>query len=190
VTGGPGGARLAYGEPVTGLRRLEVLSDEPPLTDPAAWRVAGRRGHAAPRLDVVTGARRYGSDLQLPGMLHGTVLHPPSPGCTLRSADTGQAAALPGVTVVREEQFIGLTAPDPATARQAVAAIGAEWDKPPAGPADMTGYLREHPTAGQGWERKVDRSAGETDAALAAAAVTVQHRPARQDAHLSPPSCC
>ena len=38
----------------------------------------------------------------------------------------------------------------------------------------MAGYLREHPTAGQGWERRVDRSAGDTDAALAAAAVTVQ----------------
>jgi CO/xanthine dehydrogenase Mo-binding subunit/aerobic-type carbon monoxide dehydrogenase small subunit (CoxS/CutS family) len=171
---GPGGAGLGYGELVDGLRRLEVLSDEPPLTDPAAWRVAGRRGHAAARLDVVTGGRRYGSDLRLPGMLHGAVLRPPSPGCTLRSADTGRAAALPGVTVVREDGFVGVTAPDPATARQAVAAIGAEWDEPPAGPADMARYLREHPAAGSGWERPAVRSAGDAAAALAAAAVTVQ----------------
>lgn len=35
----PGGMRLAYRELVTGLRRLEVLAAEPPLTDPAAWRL-------------------------------------------------------------------------------------------------------------------------------------------------------
>jgi len=174
VTGGPGGVRLAYGALVAGLRGLEVLSGEPPLTDPVAWRVAGRDGHAASRLDVVTGDRHYGSDLQLPGMLHGAVLRPPSPGCRLRSADTGRAAGLPGVTVVREDEFIGVTAPDPATARRAVAAIEADWYRPPAGPAEMAGYLREHPSAGPGWERRVDRSAGDTDAALAAAAVTVQ----------------
>ena len=174
LTGGPGGARLAYGELVAGLRRLEVLSDEPPLTDPTAWRVAGRWGHAAPRLDVVTGDRRYGSDLRLPGMLHGAVLRPPSPGCPLRSADTGRAAALPGVTVVREDGFIGVAAPDLATARQAVAAIRAEWDEPAAGPTDMAGYLRQHPAAGQGWERPTDRSAGDPAAALAAVAVSVQ----------------
>jgi CO/xanthine dehydrogenase Mo-binding subunit/aerobic-type carbon monoxide dehydrogenase small subunit (CoxS/CutS family) len=174
VTGGPAGARLAYGELVSGLRRLEVLHARPPLTDPAAWRVAGHPGHAAPRLDVVTGERRFGSDLQLPGMLHGAVLRPPSPGCTLRAAGTSRAAALPGVTVVREGGFVGVTAPDPATARQAVAAIRANWDQPPPGPAEIAGYLREHPAAGQGWERAVSRSAGDPDAALAAAAATVE----------------
>lgn len=174
VTGGPGGARLMYGELVAGLRRVEMLSEEPPLTDPAAWRIAGHGGHAAPRLDAVTGARRYGSDLRLPGMLHGAVLRPPSPGYTLRSADTSRAAGLPGVTVVREDEFIGVTAPDPATARQAVAMIEADWSRPRAGPADMAGYLREHPVSGQGWERPADRSAGDPDAALAAAPVTVR----------------
>jgi nicotinate dehydrogenase subunit B len=174
VAGGPGGARLGYGELVAGLQRMAVLADEPPLTDPAAWRVAGHWGHAAPRLDVVTGARRYGSDLQLPGMLHGAVLRPPSPGCALRAADTGRAAALPDVTVVREDGFIGVTAPDPATARRAVAAIEADWERPAAGPTDMAGYLRQHPAAGQGWERAADRSAGDAAAALAAAAVSVQ----------------
>jgi isoquinoline 1-oxidoreductase len=174
VTGGPGGARLAYGELVTGLRRLEVLSGEPPLTDPAAWRLAGREGHTAPRLDVVTGGRHYGSDLRLPGMLHGAVLRPPSTGCRLRSADTGRAAGLPGVTVVRDGEFIGVTAPDPGTARPAVPALTGEWDEPPAGATDMAGYLREHPVSGQGWERPADRSAGDADVALATALVTVR----------------
>jgi nicotinate dehydrogenase subunit B len=174
VSGGPGGARLGYGELVAGLRQLEVLSAEPPLSDPVGWRLAGRVGHRAPRADVVTGDRRYVSDLQLPGMLHGAVLRPPSPGWTPRAVDTSAAAGLPGVTVVREDEFIGVTAADQATARKAAAMIRADWDEPPAGPADMASYLREHPVAGQGWERPVDRSAGNAGEALAAAALTVR----------------
>ena len=69
VTGGPGGARLAYGELVAGLHRLEVLAAEPPLTSPASLADSRPPGHAAPRLDVVTGDRRFVSDLDLPGML-------------------------------------------------------------------------------------------------------------------------
>ncbi|HYB15966.1 MAG TPA: molybdopterin cofactor-binding domain-containing protein [Streptosporangiaceae bacterium] len=174
IAGGPGRARLAYGELVAGLRRLEVLSAEPPLTRPSAWRVAGRSGHAAPRADAVTGGRRFVSDLVLPGMLHGAVLRPPVPGSVLRAVDTAAAGKMAGVTVVCDGQFIGVVAADPASARRAVAAVRSDWERPPAGPAEMAGYLRGHPAAGQGWERPVDRSEGDTEAALGGAATRVQ----------------
>ncbi len=174
VTGGPGGARLEYRELVAGMRRLEILASEPALTPPAAWRVAGQPGHAASRLEAVTGSRLFASDLELPGMLNGVVLRPPVPGAVLRAADTGPAARLPGVTVVHEGVFLGVTARDLATARRAAAAIGAEWDLPSPKPADMAGYLRSHPAAGEGWERPVDESSGDTEAALRAAAVRVE----------------
>ncbi len=174
VTGGPRGARLRYGELVTGLRRLEVLSAEPPLIPPASWRTAGHPGHTPVRLEVTTGECRFVSDLDLPGMLAGAVLRPPRPGAMLRTGDTGPAAAMPGVTVVHDGQFIGVTAADPAMARRAVTAIRADWEDPGAGAADMTGYLRAHPTAGQGWERPVDRSEGDPAAGLASAATQVE----------------
>ena len=47
----------------------------PPGTSPAP-----HPGHAASRLDAVTGDRRFVSDLDLPGMLYGAVLRPPVPG--------------------------------------------------------------------------------------------------------------
>jgi CO/xanthine dehydrogenase Mo-binding subunit/aerobic-type carbon monoxide dehydrogenase small subunit (CoxS/CutS family) len=190
VTGGPGGARLTYRELLTGLRRLEVLAEEPPLTPPTAWRIAGYRagaggqgtgdrhegaaGDVAGRLDVVTGARRYASDQQVPDMLHGAVLRPPVPGAALRAVDAGPAAEMPGVTVVRDGEFVGVTAPDLPTARRAVAAIGADWDAPPARPGSMAEYLRSHPAAGQGWRKPVDRGSGDVQAALAGAAITVE----------------
>jgi nicotinate dehydrogenase subunit B len=194
VTGGPGGARLAYRELLTGLRQLDVLDAEPPLTPPTAWRIAGYRpmaagsgspdglpaaheglaGDVAGRLDVVTGGRRYASDQIRPGMRHGAVLRPPVRGARLRAADTRAAAQIPDVIIVREGEFVGAVAPDLATARRAVAVIEADWETPAALPGPMADYLRSHPAPGQGWQQPVDQRLGEAEAALAGAAVTVQ----------------
>ncbi len=169
------GARqiLASRPLLAGTRRVEVLAAEPELTAPADWTTAGR-SHPAPRIDVVTGARRFVSDLELPGMLHGAVLRPPAPGAVLRMVDSGLAEAMPGVTVVRDGDFVGVTAGNSLTARRAVAAIKADWDMPSPGPADLAGYLRSHPVAGQGWQRAVGTETGDTEAALAAAVTQLQ----------------
>jgi isoquinoline 1-oxidoreductase len=196
VTSGPGGARLTYRELLTGQRRLDVRDSEPPLTPPAAWRIAGYRpvaagpgtagapdgpsaahegvaGDVAGRLDVVTGGRRYASDQSRPGMRYGAVLRPPVRGATLRAADTRAAASIPGVTIVRDGEFAGVIAPDLATARRAVAAIRADWETPAALPGTMADYLRSHPVASHGWQRPVDQGEGDTEAALGAASITV-----------------
>ena len=167
------GIRLPYGAFLAGMRRVEVLAKEPPLTPPTAWTTAGRP-YPAPRADAVTGARRFVSDLQRPGLRHGAVLRPPAPGAVLRSADTAAAGAIAGVTVVRDGEFIGVTAGDPGTARRAVAAIRADWEQPPPGPADLETYLRAHPVDGEGWQRAVSSQAGDPEAALAAAVIGVQ----------------
>ena len=151
------------------MRRLEVLSGEPTLRSPGSWQVAGHPGHVPARFDVVTGARRFVSDLDRPGMLHGAVLRPPVVGSTLREVDLGPAERSPGATVIREGDFVAVAAGDPATARRMVEAIDAKWDVPPPGPRDVVAHLRAHPVAGQGWERKMDETVGDVDAALKAA---------------------
>ena len=167
------GTRLPYGTLLAGTQRVKVLAEEPPLTSPSDWTTAGRP-YAAPRADAVTGARRFVSDLRGPGLRHGAVLRPPAPGSVLRSVDTTAAEAMPGVTVVRDGEFIGVTAGDPGTARQALAAIKTSWDQPPSGPSDLEAYLRAHPADGEGWQRAVTSQAGDPEAALAAAAIGVQ----------------
>jgi len=180
---------LAVRELLTGLRRVEVLAAEPPLTPPSAWRIAGLRGSAgshaaaprderaagdvADRLDVVTGARRYASDQEIPNMRYGAVLRPPVRGATLRAADTQAARDMTGVEVVTEGDFVGVTAPDLVTARRAAAAIRADWDVPAAIAVPMPDYLRAHPAPGPGRLHPVDHGAGDIDAALSAAPVTV-----------------
>ena len=70
-------------------------------------------GRALPRLDIpakLAGAA-FIHDLELPGMLHGRVLRPPSYRATLQAFDAAAARALPGVVaVVQENNFIGVVA--------------------------------------------------------------------------------
>ncbi len=172
------GARVALGEIGGAGRlgdgcRLVVLDSAPPLVAPADRRLVGRSGHQPGRVDAVTGSRRFVSDLDRPRMGHGAILRPAVPGATLRSVDCRRAEAMDGVTVVREGSLVGVVAHDPATARRAVAAIGAEWDEPPPIDGDLADYLRSHPVAGEGWERQVEEATGDVAGALALAAQTV-----------------
>jgi isoquinoline 1-oxidoreductase len=81
---------------------------------------------------MVTGAHKYAYDIKRPGMLYGKVLYPPSFGATLQSLDSAAAEMMPSATVVRDGDFVGVTAADPQTAEKALAALKAEWTPKPA----------------------------------------------------------
>jgi nicotinate dehydrogenase subunit B len=173
IVAGPDGApSVGYPELLAGVRRVERVPADGPVTPPAAWRSAGRPARAAGGADVVTGVKRFPADLRADGMLHGCVLRAPAFGATLRSADTRPAEALPGVSVVADDGFIGVVAPTGAAARRAVSAIDAAWDRSPQpGPGDLADYLRSHPVDGEGFSAVFRHEAGDVDAALAAGAV-------------------
>src|ERR1035438_3569543 len=76
---------------------------------------------------MVTGAHKYAYDVCPKGTLYGKVLYPPSFGAPLSSLDSSAAEAMPGVKVVHDGDFVGVTAPDPFTAEKAVAALKAGW---------------------------------------------------------------
>src|SRR5207245_10698781 len=67
---------------------------------PGAYRVLGTRPIRHDGWDKVTGAARYGADIQVPGMLHGMILRSPHAHARIRSIDTSKGAALPGVRAV------------------------------------------------------------------------------------------
>ena len=116
----------------------------------------------------MTGAHRYPSDLAVPGMLHGRVLRPPVAGATPRRVDTSAAAAVPGVTVVREDGFVGLVASNPFLAGRALGLVTAEWDRPalPSGEG-LEAWLREHPIEEEeGWGGPFHHEVGDVEAAL------------------------
>jgi nicotinate dehydrogenase subunit B len=174
IVAGPDGApSIGYSELLTGVRRVEKVPADTPVTPPPAWRAAGHAARAAGAGNVVTGAKRFPADLRMDGMLHGCVLRPPAFGATLRGADTAGAEPLPGVRVVRDGAFIGAVAPTPSAARQAVAAIDAAWDRSPQpSREELEDYLRSHPAEGKSGSAVPFRhEQGDADAALAAGPV-------------------
>ena len=98
-----------------------------PPTSPSLWQRAGSPTIGLSASVVVTGARRYVSDLRRPGMLYGIVLHPPTYGARLVEADLEAARKRPGVHVVRDGDFVSVVAPSPAEAAFALASIQPIW---------------------------------------------------------------
>lgn len=174
VVGGPDGSRIAFSELVAGLTKFVMLDEEPELTPPPRWKLVGRRGYMPSRLDIVTGSRKYISDYQWPGMLHGAVLRPPVVGSSLLHADTSAAEKLDGIEVVSDGGFVGVAAGDPIKARKALTAISATWEEPSAGPEDLALHLRTHPLFGQGWERALDERAGNVEQAISSASTILE----------------
>jgi isoquinoline 1-oxidoreductase len=69
----------------------------------------------------------------------------------LISSDTKAAEAMPGVTVVRDGEFIGVAAPDRQTAIRAEKAIAVHWQAPgQPGNAELFDYLRKNAAEGRG----------------------------------------
>jgi nicotinate dehydrogenase subunit B len=107
------------------------------IANPAAvkptsqWTVMGRSTPKLNGREIVTGQHKYTSDMQLPGMLYGRVLRPETFGATLASLDATAAKAMSGVTVVRDGDFAGVTAPTTSAAASAVSALRASWKNTP-----------------------------------------------------------
>lgn len=116
------------------------LSAEVDLSRDADGRAAPKRadqltlvGKPLPRLDLpdkVAGAGVYVHDLELPGLLHGRVVRPPSYRATLEACDGKRVEAMPGVrAVVRDGRFLGVVAEreEQAVAAAAALARAAVW---------------------------------------------------------------
>ncbi len=155
-----------------GAARTDAPEPHGPAGPPAEGRPRGASKVTA--ANVVTGVARYTSDMARPGMLHGRVLRAPAFGSTLRSLDTSAAEAMPGVTVVRDGSFVGVTAPAVPLAARALAAIRAEWDQEPQpSEREIVGYLRAHPVHGEGWEGGTVEQDGDVEGALASASTRI-----------------
>ena len=169
----PGGGRSArYADLVRDDRTIKVDQDFalPTATAGLAALDDGRLRGDLTR--AATGAKRFPSDLDRPGLMHGRVLRAPSYGAVLRRLDPGEARGRPGVTVVEDGDFVGVVAPTRAEATAALLSLRAEWDTvDQPGDAELEAHLRAHPHEGEGRDLVVHREAGDVDAALAAAEV-------------------
>jgi nicotinate dehydrogenase subunit B len=163
------GRSLSYAELARGKTLAQNLPTEDPITPPSEWTVAGK---SIPKVDArafVTGRHQYTPDMTRPGMLHGKVLRPPSFGATLVTLDDSAAKSLPGVVIVRDNDFVAVAAPSEHQARQAVALLRAQWKESPAqvSNANLFAHIKETASTNSGDRDRTDQ--GSVDSALAAA---------------------
>ncbi len=141
-----GAQSAGFGELTHGQKLTKSIPSSVALEPATEWRVAGTSVPKVNGREIVTGAHKYAYDVKRPGMLYGKVLRPESFGAQLTSLDSSSAEAMPGVKVVREGNFVGVTAPDPQMAEKALAELKAQWQPGPAAPnsRDIFAYFKGH----------------------------------------------
>jgi nicotinate dehydrogenase subunit B len=127
---GPGNLRTSYWELADDALLARDASPGIAAKAPAARRIAGTPVARLDLPDKVFGRPRFVHDLVLPGLLHGRVLKPASPGAKLTSLEEAGAGGVAGVIgVVRDGSFAGVVAETEAAAEAGLAALrkSATW---------------------------------------------------------------
>jgi len=120
------GAQTSYWELVDdALLDREATGQVAPKSS-TAHRIVGTSVARRDLVDKIFGRPCFIHDLELPRMLHGRVLRPPSPDSTLLELDeTKVRAAMGVVAVVRDGSFVGVLAQSEARANAALKALAA-----------------------------------------------------------------
>jgi nicotinate dehydrogenase subunit B len=121
---------LSLADVARGRKLVKVIPDNIATTLPKDWTIAGTSVPKVNARDLVTGKHQYTSDIKREGMLFGKVVRPATFNATLISSDSKAAEAMPGVSVVRDGNFIGVAAIDQQTAAKAAQVIAVDWKSP------------------------------------------------------------
>ncbi len=167
--------RLSLAEVAKGQKLVKVIPDNIFIKQPASWTITGKTALKVNARDFVTGRHRYVSDLNREGMLIGTIVRPPAFNSKIISVNDKKAAAIPGVKIVVEGDFIGVVAPDQVIAKKAAESVEVRWETPAQiSNAELFEALRKPPSGraedGEGGERGGgSRPQGSIENGLAAA---------------------
>jgi isoquinoline 1-oxidoreductase len=178
---GPGGKKFDYSDlarsPVLVKAYNQPLPANVTITPAKEWSVLGRPHNRINSRDIVTGAHRFPSDIDRPGMLHGSVLRPPSFGATLVSLNLEAAKPLAGVTVVHDGECVACAAPTSYLARKGVEALApaAGWSEKSHPSSDVLfEHLKQHAQSSEGNGRNKPIGKGDVSEALSAAATRLK----------------
>jgi CO/xanthine dehydrogenase Mo-binding subunit len=123
------GRKVGIGE-LVGERRFNLkMNPKAPQKKPALYTLVGQ---SPPRPDVpakVTGRFVYVHDFTLPGMLHARVVRPPAVGAKVLAVDEASIAKLPGVRVMRRNDFVAVVAADEWAAIRAAQELAVQWSE-------------------------------------------------------------
>jgi CO/xanthine dehydrogenase Mo-binding subunit len=182
-----GGKTISYGElvkgqqlkltiPVSGdLTSIMGLTVEgnPPMKPVSQYTVIGKSYRNSVTASKVGAKETWATDVRLPGMLHGRMVHPKTLGSTLVSVGTLDKTQFPNARVVVKGSLVGVVAPTEWEAIGAAQQVAdgtkwTEWKGLP-GHANLFKYLR----GSADWETtpvtNSDKAKGDVAAVLAAA---------------------
>ena len=167
--------RIGYGEIATFAQvpaELPKIEDKD-LKSPASFRYIGKD---LPRVDLpdkVTGAAKFGIDVQVPGMVYATVLHAPYQGGAPVTVEVAAARQVPGITdVVRLPDGVGVIGTSVEATQTAKNLLKVTWSSAPAANYDSERALEEFAAIARDKSRAglPYRPVGDAKAAMAGAA--------------------
>jgi nicotinate dehydrogenase subunit B len=169
VTDPSSGRSVTYAKLATGKLLAKDLPDADPITPAPDWTIAGKAIPKVDARDFVTGRHQYTTDLRPEGLIYGKVLRPASFGAKLASLDVTAAQAMPGVKVIRDGDFVGVTAPSEHVAAQAIDSMKAKWSetKQPSS-SELFSYLKNNVEGSE--DSRGTKVAGSVDDGMAQAA--------------------
>lgn len=148
------GRQLGYGE-LAPIAATLPIPEAVPLKAPKDFKVIGQRYR---RLDTplkTTGKAVFGIDVQMPGLLIATVVHPPIIGGMVKTLDSSRATALPGVhSVLKIDTGIAVVADTFWQAKRAADALSIEWRSAGRDPISSTALRAQ-------WAERASREQGD-----------------------------
>src|SRR5262249_25568330 len=112
-----------------GVKRFNrKVTGEAPLKRSEDYKIVGT---SVQRVDIpakLSGQPSFVQDVRVPGMLHGRIVYPPSPGAALVSLDENSVKDMPGlVKIVRRGNFLAVVAEREEQAIHAARQLKVEW---------------------------------------------------------------
>jgi isoquinoline 1-oxidoreductase beta subunit len=174
ITHGPSKRKVGYG-----LMAARASLVEPPkevkLKDAKDWRIAGKPLHRLDIPDKVRGLPVFGVDVQLPGMLHASIVQSPVFLGKVKSLDSAEAAKMRGVKgIVKHDGWVAVVADNWWRANNAARALKIEWDNGAHGNVSSETIEAMFKEGLGAKDLPNARKMGDTPAALAAAAKVVE----------------
>jgi len=183
--------RISYGE-LTAVASTLPVPSKVPLKSPEQFRVLGRNFARLDHREKITGATVYGTDVQLPGLLHAAIKHCPVFGGKLMSVDAVETMKINGVkSVVEMEAAVAVVADNYWLAQKGVDALRIEWSES-TNAHQSSDSLREAMRVAVNNNDKVEINTGDTNAIIKAAYRIVEANyevPLQAHATMEPMNC-
>lgn len=158
---------LSYADLIGGKNFTLKVDPAAVPKNPADYKIVGKRIARRDIAGKVTGGFTYMQDFRVPGMLHGSVIRPPSIGAKLENVDESSIKNIPGVVkVVREGNFLGVVTDNEWSAVRAARELKATWSKSETLPDENK--LWEHVRATKIVKDDVTSNIGDVTTAMAA----------------------